>query len=273
MVDKFIAEKKDIYVLDYGCGTGFESQQLISNVHSGQIKHITLFDASPEMLQKCRSKFEGYSFDCKFICETEEIRFASDIKYNIILTNSLLHHLPHPFETIENIGDFLSDDCIWLCGHEPSKRFYQNEHCLSLLKKYRNALYVKKILKPSQVLEIIQQKFGLDRGIATKTAKECLKKGIFTKIPKRKVINLIVDYHVAHTKEEATKGRGFCFQEIEKILNNHKWHLAWKTTYSFMGPYYEGSLSENWKKKCRILAEQYPEDGANFSAVWTRSTL
>lgn len=270
MVDKFVKEKKPIYVLDYGCGTGFESQQLISNVHREQIKHITFFDASPEMLQQCRSKFEGYPFDCKFVCESEEICPEPEMKYNILLTNSLLHHLPQPFEAVRKIEEFLTDDCVWFCGHEPSKRFYQNEHCLSILNQYRHFRKIGNLFRPSQVLKKIKQEFGLDTGIAAKTAKECLKQGLFTERPKSAIIGLIVDYHVAHSNEEAKKGRGFCFQEIEKTLDS-RWRLAWKTTYSFMGSFYEGSLPEKWQKKCCDLAEKYPDDGANFSSVWTRS--
>ncbi len=270
MVDKFIKKNKDIYILDYGCGTGFESQQVINNVPPDQLKHITLFDTSKEMLQKCKDKFKTYPFDVKFICESDKIYSESDLKYNILLTNSLLHHLPQPFETIAKLEKFLADDCIWFCGHEPSKRFYQNEHCLSLLNEYRRARKVRLFLTPSHVLRKIKHELGFDTGIAAKTAQECLKQGLFTERPKSAIIGLIVDYHVAHSREEAKTGRGFCFQEIEKELAR-KWNLAWKTTYSFMGSFYEGSLPEKWQQKCRDLAEKYPDDGANFSSVWTRS--
>lgn len=270
MLEKFIEKKKDIYVLDYGCGTGFESQQFINNVSRGKIKRITLFDTSQDMLQKCRDKLKVYSFDCKFTHEIDKIYSVSDMKYNILLTNSLLHHLPYPFESIRKIEQFLTDDCVWFCGHEPSKRFYQNEHCLSLLNGYRRARKVRNFLRLSQVLRKTKKILGLDEGLAAKTAKECFKNGLFTIKPKSSIVGLIVDYHVVHTNEEAKQGRGFCFQEIEKMLSG-RWRLSWKTTYSFMGPFYEGALSIEWQKKCRDLAEKYPDAGSNFSSVWTRS--
>ena len=44
----------------------------------------------------------------------------------------------------------------------------------------------------------------------------------------------------------------------------------WLKTYAFMGPFYEGKLKGRWADSCQELARRFPNDGANFCAIWQR---
>jgi hypothetical protein len=74
---------------------------------------------------------------------------------------------------------------------------------------------------------------------------------------------------VAHDPAEASAGRGLNFEELTDRMRG-VWNLLYMRTYSFMGPFYEGRLPRKWKNVCAQLAQDYPQDGANFGAVWVK---
>jgi hypothetical protein len=45
---------------------------------------------------------------------------------------------------------------------------------------------------------------------------------------------------------------------------------VWSTSYSFLGPHYEGAVPARWAREARKLAGRFPADGASFSAAWQR---
>src|SRR4051812_17079365 len=44
------------HILDFGCGTGFEAEQLLRNFPTGSIASLTCYDLSPDMLARCRER-------------------------------------------------------------------------------------------------------------------------------------------------------------------------------------------------------------------------
>jgi len=52
----------------------------------------------------------------------------------------------------------------------------------------------------------------------------------------------------------------------------NRWELVDVRSYSFMGNFYEGSLTSHWRSIARTLAKKYPKDGAMYSSVWKRCT-
>jgi len=43
-------------VLDFGCGTGFEAQQILTHLGKHRIASLTCYDPSPEMMAECHRK-------------------------------------------------------------------------------------------------------------------------------------------------------------------------------------------------------------------------
>jgi len=258
-----------LHILDYGCGTGFEAQQAIENIPKSRIGSLVCYDPSKEMLSKCRKKIEPIYSAALFADDIENI--PTDVKYNLLLSNSLLHHLPKPLEAIEAIQGKLTTDCIWCAGHEPSNRFYKNPECIKLLNEYKLYNRLIKILQPYEVMKRILMYLGIGKDIRVSTAKEAYRRNLFASQPPAGLIGLMVDYHVAHSLSEVHDGRGFCIDDLSSHLDG-KWRLSWKKTYSFMGPFSEINLPLKWKTKAINLEKKFPDNGANFSVVWRRSS-
>jgi hypothetical protein len=154
-------------------------------------------------------------------------------------------------------------------GHEPSRCFYENPRCAAELRDYRAQHKLRKLGSPVAVWQRLRILCGTVRDPAHSTAAAAWKGGLFTRRPPASVIGRLVDYNVPHSVSEAAAGRGFDFQELTSEFSP-AWRSEWVRSYSFMGPYPQHQLSNEWQSRCERLSSKYPLDGANFAVVWRR---
>ncbi len=256
-------------ILDFGCGTGFEATQLVDVLGPSRIRSLTCYDPSPEMLAICRAKLEPRVSETRFVTSFAEV-FESPRPYDILATNSLLHHLPAPVEEIRTLERIMNGGAWWLMGHEPSRRFYENPDCAAELREYRAQYKLRKLGNPVAVWQKLRALCGTGSDPARSTATAAWKSGLFTRRPPASVIGRLVDYNVPHSVSEAAAGRGFDFQQLASEFSAF-WRLEWVKSYSFMGPYPQRQLGLDWQTRCERLSSKYPLDGANFAVVWRRA--
>ena len=257
-------------VLDFGCGTGFEAKVLLDPDSGGRIGELVCYDLSPEMVEKCREALSGYKTPIRFISDHDEL-MREDKPFDVLITNALLHHLPDPMATIEGLAPILSQNAVWLAGHEPSSRFYKNENCHEMFEDYQRNHKFGSLFSPARYIGAVRRILNPDDDPAEGTARAALNAGLVKKRLSRAVVYRLVDFHVPHTPEEAAAGRGLDFAEMENENKGH-WNLVWKTSYNFMGPVLEDDLPIKWRSQCRLLKERFPDDGASFCTVWSRAT-
>ena len=123
-------------VLDFGCGTGFASEQILRELRPSQMRSLTCYDPSPEMLSICEKRIGGRLDNLRFCSDLSEV-LGDKTRFNLLATNSLLHHLPEPGAEIAKLDASIAKDAWWLLGHEPSKRFYKNPECQKELSRYQ----------------------------------------------------------------------------------------------------------------------------------------
>jgi hypothetical protein len=195
----------------------------------------------------------------------------SGAQFNALITNSLLHHLPRYLDLLQWLAPLLSDDAVWLTGHEPSARFYQNPDCRNTYRRFLRQYRWRRRFSPSAYVDYAKRKLGISLTPAQAAATQAWKNGLLKRRPPAQLVSRLVDLHVAHSCEEVHAGRGFDVGRIQQALSGD-WELIWTTSYSFMGAFYEGMLPPRWRDECLRLSRAFPEDGANFSAVWQRSS-
>jgi SAM-dependent methyltransferase len=270
MIEKALGNSQSVTwdILDFGCGTGFESEQILNSIPCENISNLTCYDPSPEMLERCRAKISPLFPKATFTSDLSDI-LSQSISYNLLATNSLLHHLPDPLGTINTVLAKLTPDAIWLAGHEPSSRFYRNPECAEIYEAFLQERSWKKYLDMENYITRFKRLVGAEQDPATAAAKSAFQQGLFKQQPSALAINRIVDFHVAHSFEEASKGRGFDFELMQKDFSS-TWQLHWVKSYSFMGGFYDGDLSKKWQRKSQDIAHRFPLDGSNFCMVWRR---
>ena len=161
----------------------------------------------------------------------------------------------------------LSDNAVWLAGHEPSARFYRNHECMQLFVKYRRFREYAKWFVPGNYAAKLR--LLLRRSPLSATADVAFRRGLFLKRPSPAVIDRIVDFHVARSVDDVADGRGLDVPTMQTWFQ-HDWHLHWSKTYSFLGPYPFVRTPRRWKKRAYMLERQFPSDGANVCMVWRR---
>ena len=254
-------------VLDFGCGTGFATIQILKGLRGAPIELLTCYDPSAEMLERCRIGIPRLFSHARFTNRLEMTSF--DERYNTLVTNSVLHHMPNPMDAIEVLEEWLPPGTIWLCGHEPSSRYYRNADCQQAYKRFLQRRMAKRLVSPAAYRQALSGLTGLGRGPASRTAREAVRLGLMKRKPPPGVIERLVDFHSPRSTADAESGRGFDIQDLEQVFMG-RWRLEWYKSYSFLGPFYEGGQTKSWRRRATELAEKYPEDGANFCAVWVK---
>jgi len=252
-------------ILDFGCGTGFASQQVLRLLPAGNVRSLTCFDPSPEMLNRCRTKL-GLN-RARFLTEFPPLQ-QRPVRFNLVITNSLLHHLANPLDTIGKLSGLLTHDALWLAGHEPSRRLYENGQCLSMFNRYMKTRKLSRLLSPAAYFNVLGRFVGLDTSPASLAARQAYRRGFFDRKPSVRAITRLVDFHVAHSSSEARAGRGFDIDELVKSLDG-SWELRWFKSYSYIGYVSESRLSGFYARRYRRLAELFPRDGSNFCSIWS----
>jgi SAM-dependent methyltransferase len=250
-------------VLDFGCGTGFEAEQVLEGLGQA-VEILVAFDPSPEMLDRCKARLARFTnaVFCGHLPET-----CTFGPFNLLVTNSLLHHLPNIQGTIRSLMPSVASNAFWLAGHEPSSRFYLNPECLRLLNDYSRYRKRVKWLSPSVYIDKFRLMFG--RHPLRLTAMAAVQKGLFKSRPTPLVVDRIIDFQVAHSAEEVTQGRGLDFERMKRDLHP-MWRLEWVKSYAYFGAFNPTRVPKYWIGKSQQLVSEFPHDGANFSMVWSR---
>lgn len=251
-------------ILDFGCGTGFEAEQLVRHLPRERIAELICYDTSPEMLARCRAKIAPILPQARFCCALPDAA-PTGARYSLLATNSVLHHLPDPLATVAALMPLLAPDAVWLAGHEPSRRFYQNSECAAQYAELRREQRWRRFLSPGPYVRRLKQAAGLASAPSRQAAARAFACGLFERKPPASVIRRLVDVHSG-----ASPQGGFDPAAMERALAD-AWQLVWTQSYSFMGTVYEGRLRGKWRRVSEELKRKHPADGANFCAVWRRA--
>lgn len=254
------------HVLDFGCGTGFASEQILRELGRGNVARLTCFDASPEMLDQCRAKLQGVVKETRFVASFGEL-LETPTRFHLASSNSVLHHLPDPYITIHSLERILVPGAFYLAGHEPSQRYYRNAECQSLAKRFRKEWKWRKYLSPSQWFAKLGGWFDSGPSPAQQAAEAAFAKGLFAAKPSTGVIKQLVDFHVPQTQTGHSATLGFDAETLERGFGP-RWRRLWAKSYNHLGEAPLGRLTARWRGVLADLQERYPLDGADFSTVW-----
>jgi 2-polyprenyl-3-methyl-5-hydroxy-6-metoxy-1,4-benzoquinol methylase len=253
-------------ILDYGCGTGFATQQFLeycSNNLNFDNTDVSCYDLSNSMIVECQKKFQKFNF-IKYYSDINGLReiFNIKLKYNIILCNAILHHMLSPEELIKQMTDSLDNNGILIIGHEPNNLFYNNKILLSISRFFR---LFKKVLKK---LFYNNQMYGNDITIDTFNKLSSL--GIVDSNFPLEYIPKFVDIHVpsANFKNQPWGQLGFNKEYIIRASNDR---------LSFMNSYSYSHIKDDyaykfyfWRKVSTLLQFLYPADGADVIFIFKK---
>ncbi len=120
-------------ILEVGCGTGFLTSKLVKHFPE---KEFMITDASPKMVQFCKSELEkeGLLTDkVQFqVLDADEFE-ESDEKYSMVISNFAPHWFKDTSVALENLSKSIQQGGLLLCsfpGNHSFEQWYKN--CLEL---------------------------------------------------------------------------------------------------------------------------------------------
>lgn len=265
-------------VLDFGCGTGFEAGQVLAAMRDPAgplVAQLVCVDLSAAMVEQCRRSIapmaSAFGVEAAWATSVAEVA-APPGGFNVLLTNSLVHHLPTVTALLEQVEPLLTPRAVWLAGHEPSRRFYTNPECQRLLADYRRWRRSPQARLRRMWTKFRGRRWRLPAQAKTspklETARRAVDQGLFRRVPSPHLIDRLVDFQVAHDAREAQAGRGLDLGEWV-IAAGDRWKLAWSCSYAYLGPHYEAAAPPPLRAQAAEVARRFPGDGANFCTVWT----
>jgi SAM-dependent methyltransferase len=259
-----------VSLLDYGCGTGFACSQAVEVLGPSSVHELVCVDPSRSMLERSRQRLSGLIPSARYISEVEAFRANQEWlgRFDILLTNSVLHHIYEWSTVLRELLRFLKPGGHYLMGHEPSSRYYANPECQRQYNAFLREHRWRRLLVPGNWTRFVRRRLGMEFDLLRDTAAAAARAGLtVTPLPAR-VVGELVDYHVPHPGgARATEGLNF-----EGIASDPKWGLAIEAvrTYAFIGGLSERTLPRKWRRVAERLSRQYPLDGACFSALWKK---
>jgi ubiquinone/menaquinone biosynthesis C-methylase UbiE len=155
-------------IIDFGCGTGFLESLLSDYVHANDT--LVCMDISHKMIEVVQSNTQN--FPCAVVYSKIDGSFAEpDTSVDVILLNSVLHHIPNYKEVLDSMVRSLKPNGLFFIGHEPNARFVQSSFLrkqylllkqlrLSVLLVWLRKIFVKKSLSATDTVSSINAKIN-----------------------------------------------------------------------------------------------------------------
>jgi SAM-dependent methyltransferase len=259
-----------ISVLDFGCGTGFGSSQVVQVLGLPRINELVCADPSEAMLARCRQRLSSFCPGTRYIADAEGFSGKEEWvgRFDLMVTNSVLHHIYDWQDLLRRLIRFLKPEGYYLMGHEPSSRFYGNPECQGHYAAFLHERRWRRFLGLGNWKRFVRRQLHLEVDLLRETASAAAKAGLTGSRLPEGIVGELVDYHVPHPGGTRS-AKGLDFGEI---ASDPSWGLtlAAVRTYAYIGGLSERSLPAKWRRIAERLAKQYPLDGASFCALWKK---
>jgi 2-polyprenyl-3-methyl-5-hydroxy-6-metoxy-1,4-benzoquinol methylase len=259
-IDTQIHDKSNLRILDFGCGTGFATEQILHSNLKNKCSQLVCYDLSPDMIEVCKNKFKSHQ-KITYLSNREGFENLKNQsgKFDMIVCNSLIHHILDHQLLFKVFEDSLTDNGILIIGHEPNKNFYLNSNLQKVSSIYR--IYKKYINKIKRIFGV-EKKIVRELDKRTLTYNELLSKGYITNSFPDYLIQKFVDIHVpmSSLKKQPWGEMGFNKLFFDKNIGNLR--LVNQLSYNHIKDE-QAYKSVFWKSISKILQKKYPNDGAD----------
>jgi 2-polyprenyl-3-methyl-5-hydroxy-6-metoxy-1,4-benzoquinol methylase len=252
----------ELYLLDIGCGTGLAADCMLKTALGSKIKKIDLLDTSRTMLKQVAERARGWNVPFT-INEGLVDTLPKGKKYSLIVTCSLLHHVPDLPGFLRTIRSLQSDGGIYIHLQDPNGDYLNDPEYLQRVARAESRKLLPESISrfsPKRVIgRIYRELVGKQRdSYCDKTNRALLETGIIRTPLSVAEIYSITDIHVAD-------GAGVSIQKMMSWMPDYD--LISERSYAFFGKLWS-DLSPQLKKLEEDLAEKKALNGMHVGAAW-----
>lgn len=262
LMNKFIKPiERPLRCIDIGCGTGFISTKLLKYLKKGS--SILCADISETMIHICKEALhnKSASIHIETLKMHNEVLGQENNTADIILINSVLHHIPDYNLLLRECARVLKPGGMLMIGHEPNIRFWNNDF---LRKQYITFLS----LSPKRIAAKLLKLLGLYAYVSSEEAdtfidtlnKILLEEKTISSPLSKTEMSRIIDIHSPTAGGRLGKNGFDPFALIQNLpmevlfLETYN-HASKMSSFGFLKPY------------MAILKSFFPYSGATFCMV------
>lgn len=255
---------EQIRMLDVGCGTGLATDSLIRSPLGPRIKEIDLLDTSTAMLARAEKRRREWNRPGRTVEGIIE-SLPSGASYDLIITCSVLHHVPDLASFLKAVAG-LQDGrpgALFLHLQDPNGDFANDRTKSERIAEYKPIVIPDSLARfqPKRILGRLVREFKGEQGqdYVSKTNRELIRTGVISKPLSVEELFSITDIHVPDG--------GISIERMKAWLPDYE--LIAQRSYGFFGV-----LSSHLPPAFRQREDQYIRDGElngeHVAAVWRR---
>jgi 2-polyprenyl-3-methyl-5-hydroxy-6-metoxy-1,4-benzoquinol methylase len=266
LLDRPLPESLDL--LDIGCGTGLSSELLLATPLGKKIAQLDLIDTSAEMLAKCRERAARWPALCRFVEGTVEQ--APGARYDLILTCSVLHHIPDLRGFLRNVRALQAPGGFFIHLQDP------NGDCLADPDLLRRSDALRRTRKKSvsplrPALRIASRIRRAITGARSNQPKNylaevndaLLAEGVIKIALTDEEIWSVTDIHESNLPYST--GSGISIRSLREMMPDYE--LVSARSYSFFGRMMNELPGSMKKEELRLIRER-AMNGSKLAAAW-----
>jgi len=265
LFSKYLDHNVNYVCLDYGAGTGFVSGILANYLQEEDV--LMAADISKEILESCKEYLYSRNFTCQIVFKKIDTQIipVADNSVDLIVINSVLHHLPNIELFSMEAHRILSKGGKIIVCHEPynGKQYSRFHQCLiSSIKIFNEPInFISQVIGKSQTVESVVRKMV---SIVSSSYRD--RNTMLDNISKILVKEKLLSFQLSGTEiqklVDVQVERGFTKEVLFKeVFKNFK--LLDLDIYNHLG-YCNGKLC-NWLES--YFKKRYPESGSMVAFV------
>ena len=256
---------EQIRALDIGSGTGLSTELLLRSPLGSRIQEIDLLDTSPEMLERAAARRAGLGKSGRKIHGVVEDAAAAGHRYDLIITCSVLHHVPDLASFLGAIAELQKDlpQAVFLHLQDPNQDAQSDPEYQRRVAEFNHAKIPDSVARfhPARIWGRIKRELKGEQGqdYLSKTNQELIRQEMVQEPLTVEEIFIITDIHV--------QGEGISVKRLQAWLPDYD--LVSERSYGFFGVL-ESDLPEKLKAEENRLSAEGALNGEHVSACWRR---
>jgi 2-polyprenyl-3-methyl-5-hydroxy-6-metoxy-1,4-benzoquinol methylase len=250
-----------IRLLDIGCGTGLATDSVLRTRVGAAVESVHLLDTAPSMLRRASERACQWKVP---VTRQEGLldSVSGEKRFDLIVTCSVLHHIPHLEPFLKTVRKLQADGGVFLHLQDPNGDSANDPELRQRVSQYSRRLLPDWAYRftPRRVLGRIRRELTGKQGqdCVSRTIRALLERGIVkTPLTVRELFE-ITDIHVQD-------GGGISMARMKSWLPGYD--CLSQRSYAFMGKL-PSELPPRWRKLEDGLIAARALNGSHTGAIW-----